>query len=35
MKKYRFKTKEEFELEGLWIDDEYCNHPYGGYPDNW
>lgn len=34
MKKYRFKTKEEFLDDGLWIHDEYslCDD---GYPDQW
>jgi len=34
MKKYRFKTKEEFLNDGIWIDDEYSKHD-DGYPESW
>ena len=34
MKKYRFKTIEEFKLEGLWEDDSYSSS-YDGYPSGW
>jgi hypothetical protein len=33
MSKYRFKTKEEFVIEGLWIEDD-SNHN-NGYPGDW
>lgn len=34
MKKYRFKTKEEFINDGLWIHDKYSQHD-DGYPEFW
>lgn len=34
MKKYRFKTKEEFINDDLWIDDSYSLYD-DGYPDQW
>jgi MoxR-like ATPase len=34
MKKYRFKSKEEFINEGLWIEDSYAGK-LGGYPEAW
>lgn len=34
MKKYRFKTKEEFIYDGLWIEDSYAGK-LGGYPEAW
>lgn len=34
MKKYRFKTKEEFLNDGLWIHDKYSQHD-DGYPEEW
>jgi len=34
MSKYRFKTIEEFKLEGLWEDDSYSSS-YDGYPSGW
>lgn len=35
MKKYRFKTKEEFISDDLWLEDEYCDHDDKGYPQEW
>jgi len=34
MKKYRFKTKEEFLNDGLWIQDRYSSS-HNGYPEEW
>jgi hypothetical protein len=34
MKKYRFKTKEEFQDDGRWINDSYGG-PLRGYPNGW
>jgi hypothetical protein len=34
MKKYRFKTKEEFLNDGLWITDSYSSS-HDGYPEEW
>ena len=34
MKKYRFKTKEEFISDDLWLEDEYSSS-CDGYPDQW
>jgi MoxR-like ATPase len=34
MKKYRFKTKEEFQDDGRWINDSYGG-PLCGYPNGW